>query len=284
MPRHPAADVLNFAAGVLVGAVLRPVLMGCIPSAPEEPKRAPAAPAAAKRAPAAQARATAPTPSAVPRAKVVLTERDRAELKLKNQRDKLDASVKHSEETLRADARLALALRDEGKTESCKVVLRRRALVRGRIANAARKLATIEEMVFAMDEAADTQDVLRSIEGGNAALRALEESLSVERAAAVLGESRERMAYVRALAAVVDGTTEPALSEAEFAAAVGELEALAGGEAGAAAAVAVGKVLGVAPAPHEVPQGGGGAQGVAADVSEGSEERERDGRAGLLAA
>lgn len=180
--------------------------MGCFESKPEVETLAtePLKPRAAQPASAAVPTATAqPALAPVPRKKPVITDADRAKHRLKHQRDVLERNVRQSEEVLARDLTLARQLHTEGRTESAKVLLRRRRLVQSRIQLSVAQLDRLEASLGAVEGAESTASVLDAIEEGTAVLKRLNASVNVERAEKVMRESEDAVAYTEEVAAVL---------------------------------------------------------------------------------
>ena len=202
-------------------------IMGCFASKPEH-QQVPSGVSPVTNAkshaqptsvPTANAAAAPVAAAAVPRSKVVITETDRAKLKLKQQRDRLEQNVRKSETVLQQDLRMARTLYDDGRPESAKILLRRRRLVQKRIAYSVPQLDKIEASLGGVESAERTAAVLEAIEKGTQALNKLNAAVTLERAEQILAESEDALAYTNEVANVLaraDSAELPDMDEDEL--------------------------------------------------------------------
>lgn len=161
---------------------------------------------------------------AVPRGGLVVTDADRAKLKLKTMRDKLNAFLIQSDLVLKRDAELALQARRDGNMATCRVIMHRRTLLQKQIRTREASAKTVLDMVDAMDDATDQKTLLRTIEKGTAAINEAMKDLSVEKVDRALGDSRAAIAYTEEIANMM--SVEPDMTAEQYEAANAELDQL----------------------------------------------------------
>ncbi|KAI0561066.1 hypothetical protein FGB62_93g029 [Gracilaria domingensis] len=149
----------------------------------------------------------------VPRAEVVVGERERAELKVKNMRDKLLTNISLSEEVLRQDAQLALKMRREGKQASARVLLRKRKLTQSRINKSETMLERVMDMIDTMDTAKDNASFVEALEQGTFAINEITKDTSAERVHNALADNNEAVEYVKHLGKIMEGETDTMTDE-----------------------------------------------------------------------
>ena len=171
----------------------------------------------------------APAAVPVPRAKVEITEADKAKHKLKHQRDSLARTLKQSEMVLQRDLKMASQLKKEGNKESALVLLRRRKLVQQRVKVTSAQLGKIEQSIDNLEGAENLKAVLDAVEEGTNALNKLNAFVNIERAEAVMEESRNALAYTDEVAAVLAEVDDmPELDEDEVLKEIEEFERATG--------------------------------------------------------
>lgn len=132
----------------------------------------------------------------VPRATVTVGERERAELKVKNLRDRLENDITRCEDVLRDEGRLALQLRREGREASARVLVRRRLMLKRKIEGAETMLTSVADMLHGLEVAQDNRRLVDALERGTQAINELSREVSVERVQQALDGHRQAIAYV----------------------------------------------------------------------------------------
>lgn len=218
MPPNP----LPFALGLLVGFLTRPLIMGCFESKPLPE------PAAKQPSPAARAPAPASTPVApervvsVPRPTVVVTDRDRAELKAKSLRDKLSVFVLQSDDEIRRYGLAAVAAKRAGHLTSARLYMQRRALLLKRTNATQARAKQALDMVAAIEDAKDNERTLDAIAEGTRMINEAMEGMDAEKVEGVLEENRDALDMVKEVNRMLGG--EEDMPEDEFDAMMDELE------------------------------------------------------------
>ncbi|CAN8071753.1 unnamed protein product [Agarophyton chilense] len=141
---------------------------------------------------------------AVPRPEICIGERERAELKVKNMRDKLMTNISLSEEVMRQDALLALRMRKEGKQASARVLLRKRKLAQDRIVKSETMLKQVMGMIDTLDTAKDNTKFVEALEQGTAAINEITKDLSAERVHNALADNNEAVEYVNYIGKIIE--------------------------------------------------------------------------------
>lgn len=132
----------------------------------------------------------------VPRATVSVGDRERAELKVKNLRDRLENDITRCEEVLQDEGRLALQMRREGREVSARVLVRRRLMLKRKMERAETMLTSIGDMLHGLEVAQDNRRLVDALERGTEAINELSRDVSVDRVQEALHGHREAIAYV----------------------------------------------------------------------------------------
>lgn len=138
----------------------------------------------------------------VPRAKITVDDRDRAELKLKNLRDRLQQLIMKTEAVLKEEGKLALKLKREGKPASAVALLRRRKKLRERIEVADAQLDKVSDNIQALETARDNKNLIDALNQGTEALNEINKQLDPESVQAALDGHRDAVDYVNNIAGV----------------------------------------------------------------------------------
>lgn len=160
----------------------------------------------------------------VPRAAVTVGERERAELRVKNMRDKLTSTIIRSEQVMHEEGRLALRLRREGRLASAKILIQRRQLLKAKIDRAETQLSTVYDMIEGMEQAQDNRNLMLAIEQGTQAINDITKDVSVERMQSALADNREAIQYVDTLGHLLREDAQQIEAEFDYDAAFEQLE------------------------------------------------------------
>ena len=263
---HP----LTFLAGLALGFLARPLIMGCfqsksaIPVNPsnkqthmQPPVRVPIPPTPLVYAPQQRYQASHPTQYAtpaqqtphqpvlnVPRPNVTYGDRERAELKAKNMRDDLQSTISRCETVLSEDAKLALRLHKQGHAASARVLIHRRQMTRQKIGRTETLLKTVMEMIDSMDQAKDNVRLVEAMEDGTRAINDIMSGLSKERVQRAVQDNRDAIEYTREIARIMGEDVEMADDDFENAMEELEMEMADGADVG---------VQGIPQVPTEMP-------------------------------
>ncbi len=193
------------------------------------PRRAP------RRAPrprAAAAAAAEPPPPPPARSRVKITETDRAVLALKTQRRRLEDQRARLLAQADREAHVARALAAAGRRERALLALKRRRLHAAQAATLDEWLLNVESLLISVEAGADQVRLVRAVERGAAALKALAKEAPLEEVERLMEDSAAAAEYQRELQAAL---AAPGAAEAD-AEADEELAALEAAIAAAAAA------------------------------------------------
>lgn len=160
----------------------------------------------------------------VPRAAVTVGERERAELRVKNMRDKLTSTIIRSEEVMNEEGRLALKFRREGRLASAKILIRRRQLLKDKIDRAETQLSTVYDMIESMEQAQDNKNLMIAIEQGTQAINDITKDVSVEKMQAALSDNRQAIEYVNTLGGLLRDNAQEIEAQYDYDAAFEQLE------------------------------------------------------------
>lgn len=151
----------------------------------------------------------------VPRAAVTVGDRERAELRVKNLRDKLHSSISRSEDVLHDEARMAIRLRREGRDASARVLLHRRVLLKAKIGRAEAMLSGVMDMIEGLEQAQDNKRLVEALERGTFAINEIAKDVSIERMDDALMDSHAAIDYVNSINEVVHIDAND-MSDADF--------------------------------------------------------------------
>lgn len=160
----------------------------------------------------------------VPRATVSVGDRERAELRVKNMRDKLMSTVIRSEQVMLEEGRLALKYRREGRLESAKILVQRRQLLKNKIDRAQTQLSTVYDMIEGMEQAQDNKSLMLAIEQGTQAINDITKDVSVERMQSALADNRQAIEYVNTLGHLLQEDAREIDAQFDYDAAFEQLE------------------------------------------------------------
>lgn len=257
--RQPVGELIGAGIALVVGFVGQQVVMGCFQSTAREGRRRkeprptgeesqlptqaspartgkePVLPASSGAEAEAEAEAGAKAKAnaeksasdkvlSVPRATVSVGERERAELKVKNLRDKLEATISRSESVLFDEARLAVQLHREGRAASARVLIRRRRLLHAKIESAEVQLSSVLDMLAGLEAAQDSRRLVDALEQGSRAINDIVRDVSVERMTNALQDHREAVEYVQQVGNLVRDSAAPDVGDADYAATMRQLE------------------------------------------------------------
>ncbi|PXF45269.1 Charged multivesicular body protein 6 [Gracilariopsis chorda] len=130
-------------------------------------------------------------------------EQERAELKVKNLRDKLQSQISLSEEVLKKDGVLALRMKQDGKLASARMLIRKRKLTQSRIANCEVMLSKVMDTIDTMETAKDNVKFVNALEQGTTAINEITKDLSAERVQSALDSNDEALEYVKYIGSVI---------------------------------------------------------------------------------
>lgn len=160
----------------------------------------------------------------VPRAAVTVGQRERAELRVKNLRDKLSSSIAQSEQVMQDEGRLALKFRKEGREASARILIQRRQLLKNKIARAETQLSTVYDMIEGLEQAQDNKNLMLAIEQGTQAINDITKDVSVDRMQSVLADNREAIQYVETLGDILKSEAQDIDAGFDYDAAFEQLE------------------------------------------------------------
>jgi charged multivesicular body protein 6 len=124
-----------------------------------------------------------------------VSDHDRAVLELKVQRDRLSKCVTLSESAALKEKQAASAFLKEKKTDRAKLCLRKKKYQEKLIENARNKILTVEQLISSIEEAESQAKVFSALKEGNAALKTLNEQVSIEDVERLMEETEEAVAY-----------------------------------------------------------------------------------------
>jgi hypothetical protein len=182
----PLSDVTRAADGHVPSSSTRGE-MGCFASTPEatpaaQARSAHAAPLSdANSGPLhAQAKATETQVASIPRPMLKTTERDKAILKIKSNRDDLQNSLKRLEVMKTQDDEYVKEYLRAGDRERAKMLLRRKAIAIKREKIAINSLNTVDTMIDTLETQEETLVFYEALKESTKAIKSLNEVLTVE--------------------------------------------------------------------------------------------------------
>lgn len=179
--------------------------MGCFASKPES---VPIPPSDVVEKPAAsRISVSAPPPSLaaqqpviqVVRPGVSVGAREKAELRVKTLRDRLQATVLASEKQMLDEGRLALQMSKEGRQATAKLLLQSRRHLKMRIEKCQVALTTAMEMIGSIEDADRNKRFVEAIENGNKVIEEIMGDLSPERVQKALHDKNEAKEYAEGI-------------------------------------------------------------------------------------
>eukprot|EP00038_Savillea_parva_P008267 m.175834 g.175834 ORF g.175834 m.175834 type:complete len:226 (-) comp14057_c0_seq1:492-1169(-) len=144
--------------------------------------------------------AAEPTQSAKP---VAVLERDEAILKLKVQRDKLKKMKKKIILTLEKETEIAKNLYKNKKKEEAKAVLRKKKYQEKLLDSTEAQVTNIEQLVSNIEEAAINKQVLDGLAAGNAALKEIQNTMSIDDVQDVMDGLKDGIEYANEIQELV---------------------------------------------------------------------------------
>lgn len=130
-------------------------------------------------------------------------EHDRAVLQVKVARDKLSKLKKKLDAEITKQEVLARELCRQKKKDRALLVLKRRKYLTKQYEHADAELTNVKQQLATIEFAQAQNNIMRSLERGNEALKALQDEMSVEDAERIMEETAEGIAYAEELAEVV---------------------------------------------------------------------------------
>lgn len=152
----------------------------------------------------------------VPRSAVTIGDREKAELKLKNMRDKMEDTIKRSESLLKSEGKLALQFKREGKAASTRVLLRKRVGLKDRIRKAELTLDKLSEMIDNLEIAHDNRRLIDALDKGNKVISDIQKDMSVDRVQSVLNDHHAAIEYVQQINDTISQNAGPELNQQEY--------------------------------------------------------------------
>lgn len=203
MDKNPAPLQLLF--GIILGFVSRPIIMGCFASKPA-PVSAPSSDVIEKPA-ASRISVSAPPPSLAAQQPVIQVTRpgvsvgakEKAELRVKTLRDRLQATVLASEKQMLDEGRLALQMSKEGRSATAKLLLMSRRHLKMRIEKCQVALTTAMEMIGSIEDADRNKRFIEAVESGNKVIEEIMSDLSPERVQKALHDKNEAKEYAEGM-------------------------------------------------------------------------------------
>lgn len=127
----------------------------------------------------------------VPKPKVQVTDKDRAQLKVKSMKDKVENFVMKSDLIMKEDARLALQAKQDGNLATAKMFLQRRKRLKKRVDMQLGNVERLAQMVDAMDEAQQNEKLFTALEQGTKTINDIMDKMKPHQVEKILAESRQ---------------------------------------------------------------------------------------------
>eukprot|EP00051_Salpingoeca_urceolata_P012378 m.153387 g.153387 ORF g.153387 m.153387 type:complete len:212 (+) comp17471_c1_seq2:2127-2762(+) len=149
---------------------------------------------------------------------------DKAILKLKVQRDKLQQYKRKIQAVLDKEDQLARQAVREGKKDKALVLLKKKRYQTNLLVKTEGQLENLEQVTQSIEFQQMEKSVVEGLEAGNLALKELQQELSIEKVEQLMDETREGIEYANEVSEILAGKLTPeddTAIEAEFAAITG---------------------------------------------------------------
>jgi charged multivesicular body protein 6 len=134
-----------------------------------------------------------------------VTEQDKAVLQLKQQRDQLKIYQKKIGIQLEKDRTTAKQALHNGNKEKAKLMLRKKKFQESLLEKTEKQLENIETMVHDLEFAQIEVQVVQGLKSGTAALKKMNQILSIENVEKIMEESQEAIEYQKEIDAILAG-------------------------------------------------------------------------------
>lgn len=224
-------DLIPSFLAFLLGFLTRPVIMGCLQSKPQPIKhptshtdiQQPLQQQPQLADPFVEQPLAADKVADVPKPKVEVTDRDRAFLKIKSLRDKVEYLALQSDAPLKEYGRRAVLAKREGNMVSARMFLMSRNRLRERVEMHMANVQRLNDMVDAMDDVRQNEKLFQALESGTKAINDTLSVMTPEKVQQVLDDSHEAKGSVAQLNALM-GEEDAEMSDSDFETAMAQLE------------------------------------------------------------
>uniref|UniRef100_A0A183CRA6 Charged multivesicular body protein 6 n=1 Tax=Globodera pallida TaxID=36090 RepID=A0A183CRA6_GLOPA len=132
-----------------------------------------------------------------------VTDHDRTTLSLKMQRDKLRQACQRYERNVAKDAERARALLRDGRKDRALLLLKRKRYQETMINRVSGYIEQVEQMITDVEMARINKDVFDNLRLGNEALKALNETISLDEVERIMEEGREAQEFQEELSTIL---------------------------------------------------------------------------------
>ena len=170
--------------------------------------------------------AAEPEPAPQSRARREPSEADKAQLKLKIQRDKLEQARTKSEFMIEKRREAAKVLAQQGKKKQAILALKTKKAIEVNLTNTENQLMQVEQMISNIDQAGMQARVVDGLKAGNAAMKELQKQIgTTEDVENLMQETADARAYQEEISEALSGQLSlTAEDEAQLEAEMAELE------------------------------------------------------------
>ena len=124
-----------------------------------------------------------------------LSEKDKAELQVKRQRDRLKKYETECEKVIARETEMCKQLLKQGKKDKAKLVLRKKKYQEKLLDNARNQLTNIEELSGNIEFAQMQQQVMKAMEQGTNVLKEINAQMSLEEIEQIMDDTQEAIEY-----------------------------------------------------------------------------------------
>lgn len=132
-----------------------------------------------------------PEPTSPKPAKNAISDRDRAQLELKRQRDRLKKYSKGMENTIAKESQIARQLLNKGEKKKAIMILKKKKMQETMLERVSGQLLNVEKLIMDIDDAVVSQQVFQALKVGSDALKAINDEMSIDDIEDILEDSAE---------------------------------------------------------------------------------------------
>jgi len=134
-----------------------------------------------------------------------ISEKDKAILDLKRQRDKLQKYKKTLTNNMERETQMAKKMLKEGNKKKALLILKKKKYQQQQFDKAEKTILNLEEMVNEIEDAAMNQEVFKAMKEGKDALEALNNEMKIEDVEKIMEDTEEAIAYQQEINEMLNG-------------------------------------------------------------------------------